>query len=522
MPLPTYEACLASPAQSRRPISREDFASRYGADPADVGEVLKFAHSVDLRVEEMNAAGRTIKLTGTAGRINAAFAIELRKYESSEEAYRGHEGPVHVPVALEQIVICVLGLDNRRLGGRVSVFRSEHRPVKQSEGGDPPDTTFLTPPQVARLYDFPQGKLSDQIIGILELGGGYKPSDIQGFFDSLGGSIPVPRISEIDIDGATNSPGKSWSDDFEVTLDICVAGSTAPGVDLAVYFAPQTRQGWVDAVTRAVHPGPKDPIPSVLSTSCYISDGDDPARLQAAGLTRTDVEAMSAAFWDALVLGVPIVAACGDFGTDDLVGDGKAHIQYPASDPSVLSCGGTTIGNIQGASFDEVTWNDIFVFEGKSIHAVTGGGISDFFPLPPFQLAASVPVSINDGHRGRGVPDIAGNASPNSGYLMTVEGKTAPGCGTSAVAPLYAGLFAILIHHLGTPVPFFPYLLYSFGNNHQVFRDINDGVSNSLNGVPGYKAVVGWDACTGWGSIRGNALLGALQTVFQEGTKLGK
>ena len=260
------------------------------------------------------------------------------------------------------------------------------------------------------------------------------------------------------------------------------------------------------------HPNSGDPVPSVLSSSFYLSNGDDSATLTAEGLSQNFVNAVSAAFQDAAIQNVTVCIASGDTGTASKLTDGKAHVQYPASDPWILCVGGTTIGNVSGSTCTEYVWNDTFFGTAKG---ATGGGVSDFFAIPNYQLGASVPVSIKDSHVGRALPDVAANASPNSGYPLTVGGSSAVGNGTSASAPLWAGLIAVINAAIGTAVGFVNPAIYSLGSS--VFRDIlgAPGPANSgLNGVAGYPAGPAWDACTGWGSPNGTALLAGLQNLF--------
>jgi hypothetical protein len=201
-------------------------------------------------------------------------------------------------------------------------------------------------------------------------------------------------------------------------------------------------------------------------------------------------------------LGVTIFVSSGDNGSDCGVGDGKAHVLYPGSDPFVTCCGGTTISNVSGLNFTEDVWND---------NGITGGGISDIFfppnfPLPFWQSGANTPGSVNDGHKGRGIPDIAGNADPDSGYTLFQNGvNIGPVGGTSATAPLYAGLAALMNAGLGEPVGYLNPYLYAAPYSY-VFRDINDGLSNASGGAKGYVSGPGWDACTGLGSVHGTAL----------------
>ena len=177
----------------------------------------------------------------------------------------------------------------------------------------------------------------------------------------------------------------------------------------------------MNAITPAVHPNAGDPVPSVLSISWYIANGDDSGTLSGEGVSTAFVNAVSAAFQDAAVMGVTILVASGDTGSDSKKKDGKAHVQYPGSDPWVTSCGGTTIGNIVGARSAKSRG---MTLRCGGNQAASGGGISDFFDLPTWQGNAGIPLSLNSGSRkGRGVPDIAGNASAASGgYTVWFNG----------------------------------------------------------------------------------------------------
>jgi kumamolisin len=317
---------------------------------------------------------------------------------------------------------------------------------------------------------------------------------------------PAPTVTDILLNGATNSGVDPFG---EISQDIQIAGAFAPNAAINVYLTTTDQAGWVAAISRLAHPNAGDAVCSVLSSSYYICDGDDAATLSAEGVSTAFVQAVSAAFQDAAIQGVTICIASGDTGTDSKVGDGKAHVQYPGSDPWVLSVGGTTVGNINGSSFDEYVWND----SGNA----TGGGISDYFAVPSYQANAGVPASVNDAnHRGRGVPDVAGNANPASGYSgMQMGGSTFTGAGTSASAPQWAGLIAVINAALATNVGFVNPALYALRG--AGFRDIvhgNGPADNGVSGVTGYPARAGWDACTGWGSPNGQALLDSLRTIY--------
>jgi kumamolisin len=344
-------------------------------------------------------------------------------------------------------------------------------------------TSSYTPVEVARAYDFPTGTTgAGQCVAIIELGGGYHQSDLETYFGELG--LPVPTVTTVSVDGAGNIPsGDPRSADGEVLLDIEVVGAIATGARIAVYFAPNSDQGFVDAVTTAVHD--RANAPSVISISWGGPESTWTVQAQTA---------LDQTFADAAALGVTVCAASGDNGSGDGVGDGRAHADFPASSPHVLGCGGTRLESGRA----ETVWND-----GASGGA-TGGGVSDTFDLPDWQSSAGVPTSVNPGGRiGRGVPDVSGDADPQTGYRVLVDGRHVTMGGTSAVAPLWAALVALLNEQRGTPVGFLNPLLYGKGDG--ALRDVTSG-DNDLGNAPAYAAGPGWDACTGLGSPDGTAL----------------
>jgi hypothetical protein len=489
-PLPDPAVLAATPLGQRQYLSREEFAARYGADPKDLAQVADFARSHGLKVLETSIPRRTVVASGTVAQMNSAFGVDLGTYQSPTQSYRGREGYVSVPSNLANIVEGVFGLDNRQMA-RPLIAQAQAQGTGAASVAQA--TVTLTPPLVAGLYGFPTSpNAAGQTIGLLEFGGGYLTTDIESYFTNL--HLTAPTLVNVSVDGVTNSPGTSGSD--EVTLDIDVAGSVAQGVRLAVYFAPATQQGWVDVVTTAIHDAANKP--SVISISWGLAEFETAGSLT---WSNAAINAVSETFQDAAALGVTIFAASGDSGSSCGIGDGKAHVLYPASDPGVTACGGTSISNVSGSSFTQSTWTP------------TGGGVSDFFPLPYWQNWANIPVSVNDGHKGRGIPDVAGNADPNSGYLLVLGGVTGIAFGgTSAVAPMYAGLVALLEAALGAPLGYLNPNIYAFSGPY-VYMDVNDGASNASGLAPGYKSGPGWNACTGFGSIVGNAMEAALTGV---------
>jgi kumamolisin len=249
----------------------------------------------------------------------------------------------------------------------------------------------------------------------------------------------------------------------------------------------------VDAIAAAVHDAVNRP--SVIS----ISWGAPETEWTAQGLA-----AMDQAFQDAAALGVTVCCAAGDAGSSDQnpangAPDGRAHADFPASSPYVLACGGTRLAGSGGTIASETVWND------NPQTSATGGGVSEVFDLPAYQSTANVPRSVNPGaKKGRGVPDVAGNASPATGYRVRVDFFEFVVGGTSAVSPLWAGLVALMNQQLGKPVGWLNPVLYGPVVGSGSFHDITSG----NNGA--YSANGGWDACTGWGSPDGSRLLATL------------
>jgi len=461
-------------------ISYASFAEEYGADPKDIALVERFAHHAGLTVVEHNEAKRRVILSGPADAVAKAFGVQdfsCCVVEPQGQQFRTRTGSLSIPRELADVVIAVLGLDTRPVAH--AQFRV--RPAQQA-------AVSYTPLQVAAMYNFPtSGNGAGQTIGIIELGGGYSASDLQTYFSQLG--VQEPTVTAVSVDGGQNSPGSDA--DGEVMLDIEVAGAIAPGASIAVYFAPNTDQGFIDAITDAVHDTTRKP--SVISISWGGPEDS---------WTQQSQTAMNAALQDASTLGVTVAIAAGDNGSSDGAGDGKLHVDFPAASPYALACGGTTLNGSGTSISSETVWNETASGEGA-----TGGGVSNVFALPTYQQNAKVPAQPETNFVGRGVPDVSGNADPATGYQVLYDGQNTVVGGTSAVAPLWAGLIALLNQQLGSPIGYLNPKIYALPESD--FRDITQG-NNDDSGLGYYSAGPGWDACTGLGSPNGAALLSAL------------
>jgi kumamolisin len=468
------------PLQNGEPIlSREEFAARYGADPAAVAKVESFAREHGLKVEEVSLPRRTVTLSGTAAQMAKAFDTQFERCHFRGRNFRARTGPIMLSEDLAPSVEAVLGLDDR------AQAKAHFRVFDESSArASAQPAISYNPPQVAQLYNFPTGvDGTGQTVGIIELGGGYKPADLQNYFSSLG-LKKQPTVISVSVDRATNSPSTPNSADGEVLLDIEIAGAVAPGARIVVYFAPNTSRGYQDALTTAIHDATNKP--SVISTSWGNAEST---------WTAQSMTAFESAAQDAAALGVTICAASGDDGSSDGETDGQNHVDFPASAPHVLGCGGTTLESANGAITSETAWND--GPQGGS----SGGGFSAQFPMPSWQTSARIKAPSG---AGRGVPDVAGDADPDTGYNVLVDGQKLVIAGCSAVSPLWSGLIALLNQRLGKPVGFFQPTLYALPAADDAFRDITSGNNGAFSAGPG------WDPVTGLGSPDGSNILAAL------------
>jgi len=467
-------------------LTRAQLQQNYGTDPADhdlIAEVIS-RDEPSIRVTGMDPATRRVTVAGPVGALASAFGTELSLVSSpgphgQQVTHRYRSGSLQVPAELDGIIVAVLGLDNRPQAAPHFRLASTAAPAQVS----------YTPVQVADAYDFPAGTDgTGQTVAIIELGGGFSTADLNSYFSGLG--ITTPSVTAVGVDGATNVPDQApQGADGEVLLDIEVVGAVAPGAAQLVYFAPNTDQGFVDAVTNAVH---ATPTPVAVS----ISWGGPESSWTGQSMT-----ALDNAIADGAALGVTVTVAAGDNGSGDGVTDGQPHADFPASSPHALACGGTSLQLAGGTVTSETVWND------GSQGGATGGGVSQTFGLPAWQTAAGVPDSPA-GQPGRGEPDVAGNADPATGYQVLIDGQQSVIGGTSAVAPLWAALTARLVQTLGTPLGLLQPALYAGVSPGQPVAGLRDITSGS-NGA--YSAGPGWDPCTGLGVPDGTALLTRLQ-----------
>jgi kumamolisin len=490
----------------RKYLSRQDFIKLHGARDEDLEMVKKFAEHFKLRVIDSSRERRCVILSGTAQQLSDAFQVDNRTYTHDGEVYRSYPDAIQIPANLKEVIEAVLGLENRELMSHHAFLLSGHRGFMAAGGVAARHTEVR---EVAEAYKFPNGANGKgQCIAIIELGGGFYESDIKKYFRTH--KLQQPKISVVEIEGARNDPAdpkyvkqvlqamgvEHGSDQLdkakfahamwtiESTLDVELAGSFANAADVVVYFAPNNAHGKYQAITAALSSN-KYP-PSVISCSWGAVEETLPGDV---------VTSLNHVFEDAALRGVTICFSSGDKGEDPST-EGNPRVHFPASSPYVLSCGGTHWLKKERSIYEEV-WSESLP---KNFVVQSGGGVSKIFEQPEWQSG----IKLQTRKSGRGVPDVAGKADIISGYCMQVCGFDVTMGGTSAAAPMWAGLIARLNQELGCSIGYANPFLYQ-----KCRSDFND-ITKGNNGKH-FKATPGWDPCTGWGSPDGKKLLAKLR-----------
>jgi kumamolisin len=495
-PLPDLSALDDKLPADRKYLTREQLAEQYGSDPKAVKAIEAFAKAHNLVVTRNEPASARIGLAGTVDDVNNAFGVTLFDYTHPKLGdFHARTGPVHIPAELDGAITAVFGLNNHR------ILRRTFRPARRVTAAMSPPG--FKPAELGSIYNFPEADASKHCIGVLEFGGGVEKSDVTEYFAQIQQSAPTVEV--VATDGVSVNPSADPESTVEVMLDVDVAGALGGGAKLAVYFSTFDEKGLIDCLSTVINDSANDP--SVVSISWGFDENEnfnnEGVLWSSAAITHCNASLLAAAH-----LGITVCVSTGDDGSEAQMQDGRAHVNFPATSPYVLAVGGTTLHvrkDAKGAAnITEVVWND-----GPG--SGTGGGVSDVTPAPAWQ-AGKVVRSINPGHfAGRAIPDVAANADPDTGYLTMSGGKLGVVGGTSAAAPLWAGLIARINAANGARTGNFNALLYSTFGPGGVLRDITVG-DNDTDGLLGgqYKAGVGWDACTGWGVPDGKKLLAAL------------
>jgi kumamolisin len=489
------KAPLDVKGRPKKPMTRKALEQQFGASQADIDKVTKVLESNGLEILKADPATRSVQAAGPTSTMEKVFDVRLIRYAHERGDYRGRVGQLQIPQELDGIVEGVFGLDNRRVVKRRGVAGT----APALKAAKPAARPWFFPAELAAAYNFPPGDGAGQSIGILEFGGGYFPSDLSAFCAAA--KVQEPNVIPISVDGTPTD--QTDGAEGEVMLDIEVVAGVCPKATIPVYFSSFTEKGWIDILDAAIHDA--DNSPSILSVSW--GDAEDNA-----SWTGQAISQVNESLKEATALQITVCVAAGDDGSDDQVGDGHAHVDFPASSPFVLAVGGTTLRK-RGGTFTETTWKDGDGLR-KDGGGSTGGGVSVIFDKPSWQTQ-DIP-SVNPGAKpGRIVPDVAADASAHTGYFMVVDGKPTINGGTSSAAPLWAAFLARINASLpaGKRAGYVTPLLYETNLGTSGCNDITKG-DNITAAVGGYSAGTAYDAVTGWGSPNGTAFLNALQPLI--------
>jgi kumamolisin len=493
-------------ALPKKPMTRDQFAAKYGADKRDANRIAKVLQNYGLKVEETSLLTRSMRVSGTAAAMERAFKPNLGIYRDPEQGeFRGREGALQIPAPLDGILKGVHGLDDRRVA---------RRRAGGNHGKSLPGLTALSCADLEDRYNFPPGTAAGQQIGIAEFGGAYLESDLNRFCQKMGRRVPAVKIVPVGYTPPTaqqieqlprQQQDSVLEDSTEVMMDIQIVAGLCPGAQVFVYFAPFNQKGWVDLLNKVMDETVARPV--ALSVSWGLAEDAPDWSGAALAAINNRLQAMA-------LLGITTCVSAGDDGSGDEETDGRTHVDFPGSSPFVLSVGGTMLRKT-GRNVSEVTWWEAPGHRTSNGGGSTGGGVSEIFSRPAWQKVhiKSFNANLFDG---RVVPDIAALAGPPF-YDLVFLGKDAPNGGTSASAPLWAALIARL--NAAWPAVkrrrFLTPLLYQVASNGQAkgqssCTDVTTGQNASHPPSVGYDAGTGYDAVSGWGVPNGAKLLSTL------------
>lgn len=476
------------------------FENKFGAKVESLEAVKSFAANNNLAVLESDLRSGRVLLSGKSGDFQKAFDIELHDYATNNGVVSSHAGAIGLPKDIAPHVRAVFGVDQRIVASsnyKVQVMAEEVVAAESNQSLAPVShDEFLKvggyrATDIAHAQNIPLRTGGEGQHGaFISLGGGVDLPDYNLFFTKHGLQQPKP-LRIVEVDGAKNSPGNPHLGDTENALDGLQLQSIAPKAEISMILGPNNNKGLVDVFERSIFPRIGEAQNTVVSASWGLAE-----HLQ----TTQAVNALSITFRQAAIRGVQVFAGAGDNGARAL--SPTHQPEYPASDPNVVGVGGMkTVLNNEGKFASISAWN-----EGEN--SSTGGGVSKIFRLPRWQKDVGVPPNIDTGRVGRGVPDISTNAAKATGYPVRVGGQDIVIGGTSAGAPLYAGMMLNLNAELAmlnikpiTPLNPWMYARAKSG----IFNDVTVGSNN------GYFSKEGWDPVTGLGWVDGVKMLEAMK-----------
>jgi uncharacterized protein (TIGR03437 family) len=479
-------------------LTPEQYADRFGLSQADLARAATWLKSAGFTIEYTARARDWVAFSGTASQVQAAFQTSVHRYAVRGETHFAVATEPVIPTDLKPLVSTMLGLNDFRPKPMV-------KPANTSGMG-----YSLVPGDLAAIYDinplYQQGLTGtkQKIVIVGQFAGNEALlSDVQQFRKSYGlGTEHVELFSD-------GTPAWTDQDDqVEADLDLEWAGAIAPNATLIYVYGTNADNSAFFAIDQDLAP--------IVSESFGVCE----AQAEVAAPSQYEAEAKKGN-----ALGITWIAASGDSGAagcdpDAPMAANGLAVSLPASIPEVTAVGGTEFNEGSGNYWNsangsngssalghipEMAWNDTAI---SGSLAATGGGVSKFFLKPYWQIGPGVPA---DGRRD--VPDIAmAAANDHDPYNIITSGQSALVGGTSAAAPVFAGMLALLNQHLqengsgninatlyGLALSS-PDMFHDIVNNSNIVPCVPE-TANCATGELGYTAGIGYDLATGLGSI---------------------
>lgn len=470
-------------------LEHDEYVYQFGAIEDEILLITDWATTNNLTVVEYSKDSGVVKVSGTLEQFNSLFNITLQTVTDGDKTYTTHDNDITVPSDINSVVEAVLGLDNAPQFKHNAIIDPNYQPAI-----DPNVIASPTPVDLALAYKFPRAPGGDLVQGkgacvaIIELGGGWTTQNLTSTFGRI--SQPNPTVVDIGVDGGVNDGGADANSSGEVMLDIYCVGAVAPACKIAMYFAPNSYQGFIDTIITPTNDTVNNP--SVISVSWGTVDSN---------FSVPNRNAFETALQAAVVKGITVFIAAGDYGVKALSSSATYTVQYPGTSPYCVCAGGTVMSiNNDYSIASEVPWGT----SGGSFAG--GGGVSTIFSVPAWQTGFSsklYPGGTVTSLTGRGIPDVSAHAVGYAFYYGSSNTFGSGFVGTSATAPLLGGMMARLNSLTGRRIGFVNTDWYSIRTT--AFNDQTTGDNHGGNTV-GYMGTAGWDATTGIGTPIGTEI----------------
>ena len=505
-------------------LTSEEYAQEFGLSPGDIDKVAAWLERQGFRVEYRANDRDFIAFSGTAEQVRNTFRTEIHRYTIRGESHYVNATTPSVPEALSEMVLSLQGLTDVHLQPRVIRSKTAVTLHPNESAGDGAES--LAPDDIATIYNiaplYQQGiNGAGQSIAVLG-GSSINLNDFRAFRSRYNLPPADPQI----IECCGSDPGET-RDEAELEADLVLEWSSAVarGANIILVYARNP----IDTVQYVVDHN----VAPVFSESFGVCESEATAM----GLSLATYRSLAQT---ANAKGITWLDASGESGAAGCDADKNSEaslglaVEFPANIPEVTGVGGTEFtegigtywsgagGPDSGSALgyiSEMAWND--TAKAGNL-AASGGGPSSFFSKPSWQTGKGVPA---DGRRD--VPDVSMTASPfHDPYnVFTTDPSTGLGIqtavgGTSASAPVFAGIVALLNQSLGkagrgTAGNINPEL-YALAHIPGVFHDITTGnntvpcatgTPNCASGSFGYPAGPGYDLVTGLGSVDAYAMV---------------